>query len=276
MLNKSGIAITVLMIGIAIGVAFLVGVSVGVGSLSKSSAQIGSLSSWVAALATVSIAILTVFLAKETWALRQFQLQHTELIRKAGIKPTVDVHLQSSPAAFHFFDIHIVNNGPGTALNIRFSVENMNPNGIGVYHEVEAKMMDLAILKDGISSLGPGQRRSSFLVSILELNKSLGEGTFDYHSKVLATFEDVEGTIYTSTAHFNFNELKGVSEIGGGDPLHRISKSLDAIQTDLRSFGTGFRKLQTDIYTSEDRERAKEQWEKERADAATNAKERPN
>lgn len=71
MKNKSGWVFGTLMILIVLTIFFFMGLSVGLGSQGDLVLSSDTLSAWVSALATVCIAILTIFLAKETWALRQ-------------------------------------------------------------------------------------------------------------------------------------------------------------------------------------------------------------
>lgn len=54
----------------------------------------GVYASWVSAFATVAIAILTVVLAKETWALRKAQNKQVDSLRKETLRPQVSVTLE--------------------------------------------------------------------------------------------------------------------------------------------------------------------------------------
>lgn len=253
---------------IALTIMFLIGLSVGVGSQGNLSFSNDTLSAWVSALATVCIAILTIFLAKETWALRQVQLTQIEQIRKDSIKPNIDVYLKSSPAGFNFIDVHIINNGSGPAQNIKFDFTNKNPDGFDVFQSLEESFSNLVILNDGISSLGAGESRSSYLFSFIDLHKKYGDKALEYYSEVGIAYQDLEGKEYISRAHFNFSEYKGISELGGGDPLYKISSTLEKIQKEIGHFASGFKKLKTDVYTSDDRKRERKQWEEQRDEMA--------
>ena len=107
-------------------IIFILGLITGVNIDHSITLTHDNLSSWVTAFATVVIAVLTIVLAKETWSLRNIQLTQIEQIRKDAIKPNVDFYLKSSPAAFNFIDVHIVNNGAGSAQNVTFGFENLN------------------------------------------------------------------------------------------------------------------------------------------------------
>lgn len=263
MKNKSGWIFGTIMSLLVLIIVFLIGLSIGIASQGELNFSNDTLSSWVSALATVCIAVLTIFLAKETWALRQVQLLQIEQIRKEAIKPSIDVYLKNSPAAYNFIDVHIVNSGSGVAQNIGFSFSNKNHNASDVYNYLYEKFSRLSILATGISSLGSGEKRTSFLFSFIDLHNKFGEEAFELNADVLISFHDNEGKHYTSRASFNFYEYKGISEIGGGEPMYKISSILEKIQKDIGHFASGFKKLKTDVYTSQDRADERERWEKE-------------
>ena len=218
------------MLLLALAIAFILGVSIGAGSQGEIKFISDTLSSWVAALATVCIAILTIILAKETWELRELQTRQIEQIRKASIKPSIDVSLKSSPAGLNFIDIHINNNGVGVARNIEFQIKNSNPNAADVYGYVEGKMGNLAMLSKGLSSLAAGDSRISFLFNAIKIAREY-ENKFDYKAEVEATYEDIEGTEYKSHSSLAFGEFEGRSL--PDEALHKISQTLEKIESSI-------------------------------------------
>ena len=247
-------------------VVFILGMVVGINVEDSITLSQDTLSSWVSAFATVTIAVLTIVLAKETWGLRLIQLSQIEQIRKDSIKPSVNLFLKSSPAAFNFIDVHVVNNGPGTAQNVNFTFHNSSSVADDVYEYLINKINRLVILEKGISSLSAGEHRTSFLFSFIEMHKKFGDKALECIIEVDISFEDTEGSKYTSKSYFNFTEYKGVSELGGGDPLYKISSQLEKIQKDIGHFASGFKKLKTDVYTSDDRAKEREEWESRRTE----------
>lgn len=264
MQNKSGWIFGTIMALIVLVIFFLIGLSVGVGSQGGLTFSDDTLSAWVSALATVCIAILTIFLAKETWSLRNIQLSQIEHIRKDSIKPNIDLYLKSSPAAFSFIDVHIINNGTGSAQNVIFTFENKNTKETEVFEHVVSLFKKLNILKNGISSLGVNEKRSGFVLNFIELNQTHKDIIFDANIIVNIEYEDIEGDKYKSKTTMNFSEFLGITELGGGDPLYKISSILEKIQKDIGHFSSGFKKLKTDVYTNEDRKKEREQWEERR------------
>jgi len=241
-------------------VVFIVGLIIGINIDGTITLSQDNLSSWVTAFATVIIAILTIVLAKETWALRNIQLNQIETIRKDSIKPNIDFYLKSSPAAYSFIDIHIINNGTGSAQNITFNFINNNAEEPEVFEHVKTLFEKLNILKYGISSLGVKEKRIGFVLNFIELNQTHKDVIFNTNFTVHINYEDIEGQKYKSKSTMNFSEFLGISELGG-NPLYKISNSIEKLQNDFNSFSKGrsSSKIKVDTYTSKDRKKAEEE-----------------
>ncbi|MDP2141971.1 MAG: hypothetical protein Q8L20_14285 [Gammaproteobacteria bacterium] len=243
-----------IMLLLLLVIAFVIGIAIGAGSQGEIIFTNDTLSAWVSALATVCIAVLTIFLAKETWALRQVQLTQIEAIRKDSIKPNVTLYLRKSSAGFNLPNVHILNNGKGGAQNIKFKFSNRNPDTADVYEHITEYFYKLSMIKNGISSLGPGESRISYIFSFFDLHGKLQDRALTYTAEIDIDYEDYEGMKFHSRVVLDFSEYNGVSEIGG-DAIEKMSSSLEKIQKDVSHFATGFKKLKTDVYTSEDREK---------------------
>ncbi|HFD33199.1 MAG TPA: hypothetical protein ENJ28_10910 [Gammaproteobacteria bacterium] len=241
-------------------VVFIMGLIVGINIDSTATLTQDNLSSWVTAFATVVIAVLTIVLAKETWSLRNIQLSQIEHIRKDSIRPNIDLYLKSSPAAFNFVDVHVINNGSGSAQNVTFSFENRNTKDTEVFDYVVSLFTKLNILNSGISSLGINEKRSSFVLNFIELNQKYKDIIFETNIVVNISYEDIEGDKYTSKAIMNFSEFLGITELGGGDPMYKIASSIEKFQKDFNSFskGSSSSKIKVDTYTAKDRKEAEE------------------
>jgi hypothetical protein len=216
---------------------------------------------WVAALATVSIALLTIFLAKETWELRQIQLLQIDKIRKDSLKPSVNFVIKSSLASYQFMDVIIRNSGAGPALDIKFDFRSNENSDDEVFEFLQNEFKKLSMLEHGISSLLPNEFRTSYLFSFLNLGDRFKDKWFKCDINVDVYFQDIEGTEYHSVSTIYLSEYRGITELGGGDPVQKISSALEKIEKHIGHLTTGFGKLKTDIYTSDDRRLEKEQGE---------------
>jgi hypothetical protein len=71
-------------------------------------------------------------------------------------------------------------------------------------------------------------------------------------------FESVTGVKYKEQAVIDMSELRGIGQLGTPN-LYSIAKSLEKIKDDFAHITSGFQRINTNIFTSEDR--AKEQEE---------------
>lgn len=227
-----------------------------------------SLSSWISAIATVSIAILTFVLAKETWYLRDAQIQQVNELRRENIRPNVSLAMLSSPVAINFKIVEIENLGKGIARNIKFSFCNVDGSELEE-DPVVNEFLQIHIFSSGISSLGIGQRIESFILSIHEIKSKLPNGDiFSPEFKIKIKFEDVEGSQYQNEIVISFKEFKGISIIGDRAPIHTISQDLKKLREQVeRMTSSSNKRLHVNTYTSADRifekaedERDREKW----------------
>ena len=252
MKNKFALGICLLMVVLVIAIFFILGFSLGISSQGLLAFGNDTLSAWVSAFATGVIALLTIVLAKETWELRQLQQSQIEQIRKNSIKPRVSVYLKPSPVSFNLMNLHIINDGRGTAQNIKFKFTNRSKDAQDVYDYLQEEFNKLVILSNGISSLGAGENRTSYVFSFSRLHEKFGDRLFEYFAEIDTEFKDIEGNTYNFKSHFMFMEYKGISSFEK-DPVHKISSTLEKIQTHIGHFASGSKKLKTNIYTAEDR-----------------------
>jgi hypothetical protein len=275
--EKSLIPLLIISGVVAAPMIFVVGMAVGSQIQLASILTADSLSSWVAALATLAIAILTFVLAKETWYLREAQIEQVNELRRESIRPDVSMRLKNNPSAFQFMDVEIINLGKGIARNIKFKFFNSEDIEILKFENpVVDEFLKLHVLSQGIHSLGIGQRVESFLFSFIELPKKLeSENIFSPYFRVEITYEDVEGTRYKNELVMDFEEFRGISEVGGGDPLHKIADDIRKLREQFgRLYSSSSRRLSIDTFNSEDRENERKAIEK-RIKEMRESKEKP-
>jgi len=224
-----------------------------------------SLSSWISAVATVAIAVLTFVLAKETWYLREAQIEQVNELRVQSIRPNVAVKFFSSKISFNLMMLEISNLGKGIARNVRFRFYDRNDNEMEVSENaIVDEFLKLHVMSKGLHSLGINQKFESFLFSFLEVKgKADGEDIFSTYFKILTSYEDVEGNSYSDELIIDFKEFEGVTEIGGGDPLHKISGDIKKLREQVeRMTRSPSKRLHVNTYSSEDRELEKEEHKK--------------
>ena len=232
---------------------FILGVVLGSLFGESNSLSSDSISSWVSAIATVAIAVLTFILAKETWELRKAQTEQIRQLRRESIRPNVAVALRHSDLGMNFMEINISNLGHGVAKNVKFSF--YNEDGIEVVQSDEGifkEFLKLHVLKNGIHVLGIGQSVNSFLFSLLDLEGGKKD-IFSHYIRLKVTFEDIERYQYENEFVIDFQEFKGISELGGGNPLHQLAKDFKSFKEAFNQVTKGSLRMQVDAYDAEDR-----------------------
>ncbi|WHI51097.1 hypothetical protein P3339_22310 [Microbulbifer sp. MLAF003] len=262
--NKTNtLILSVIILAIITPLAFIGGIIFGDSLQPDFRLTADSLSSWVASIATVSIAILTFFLAKETWYLRAAQNEQLDQLRLDAIRPSVDFYFVTSKLSMQFIELEIKNNGKGIAQNINFRFLDPKTREIVKENEIIRKIKNLGAIKTGIASLGVEQIYNSFLFSFPDMIVKMGEReTFSTKFIVQILFTDVNGHNYKNEVTIDTSEYEGVVEIGNGDPMHRISKDIEKIADWAESLtrNSGNR-ISVDTYNSEEREKERQKWE---------------
>lgn len=222
-----------------------------------------SLSSWVGAIATVSIAVLTFILAKETWHLRISQIAQLTEIRKESMRPNVVVSLQPSMVSIVFWDVIIQNLGKGIAQNVKFIFKNIDGSDATEENNHLVKVFSkLSLFENGCASLGLGQIIKSFLLGFGDLGINVGKDKiFDQKIRLEVYFEDAEGTPYKNSLDVNFADLKGITSFEGAtDPIYSIYKEIEKLRKVFEPvFKSGSKRLKVDSYDTNDRVIEREQ-----------------
>lgn len=216
-----------------------------------------TLSAWVGAIATVAIAILTFILARETWYLRLAQIRQIDELKIEAMRPSLEFYILSAQASIHMMNAHIQNNGKGIARNVSFKFYGSSGDVLSSQERaVVEKFQSLNMLKNGLASLGASKERKSFVFSFLDLINKNGDALFGVKIRASIEFEDAEGRKYASESIVDFSEFKGVSEVGGGDPLYNLYKETEKIVKVLESVQAGMssKRLNINVYSSADRE----------------------
>ncbi|MBB1378783.1 hypothetical protein [Pseudoalteromonas sp. SR43-2] len=255
---------------VSVPLIYILGIATGSQIQLSSIFATDSLSSWVAALATVAIAVLTFILAKETWYLREAQIEQINSLRKENIRPAVSVTLKNSDIAFNLMMVNLSNLGKGIARNISFKFIDKSGTEISEGNNVIVDLfLNLHVFSNGMHSLGINQSIDSFLFSFYDLKGKLEDNDiFTPFFTIIVSYSDVEGNIYTNELTIDFAEFKGITEIGGGNPLHKMAEDLKKLREQIEKMTSSSpKKLHVNTYTSRDREeqqKADAEWYAER------------
>jgi hypothetical protein len=109
--------------------------------------------------------------------------------------------------------------------------------------------------------MGIGQVISSFVFSFFDLGSELKGEIFKPMLRFVVTFQDVEGTPYRNEYVVDFAQYEGISELGGGDPLHLISEELKKVRGVFEKISRSDDRLGVNVFDAEDRGMERQQLE---------------
>ncbi|MEW6608910.1 MAG: hypothetical protein AB1414_15940 [bacterium] len=205
--------------------------------LNQNSGALMAIFTAIVTLSTIVYAVLTGVLVHETRKMRHAQTE-----------PRVDVTYRSRDEWIALIDIVVKNIGLGPAYDVKFEITPLTQGEVA--KKLVNELQERNFLKTGLNYLSPGQKISSFFTNASE--------KFDEKmtSQVLikTSYKSSTGKKYFNEYVVDLSEIKGIERIGE-PPLYKIAKNIEAIKKDINQFASGFRRLKTDIYTSEDREK---------------------
>lgn len=210
-------------------------------------------------LFTGVVTIATAVYAGLTWVL----VAETRKMRKVQTEPKLEITLRSVDEAIHIQRLHVRNIGLGPALQLKFK-----PKVIAGGDQAQVLVDEFTktnFFHTGVSYLGPGEERYSHYTDMSK----------DHDHKVASvlafdlSYKSAAGDTYSETLAIDMSEHKGAYKLGKPH-LYSIALSLERLQKDLHHVVTGFKRIRTDIYTSEDRqaeqEASRERIERDRAE----------
>lgn len=193
-------------------------------------------------LFTGVVTIATAIYAGLTWIL----VNETRLMRQVQTEPKLQVTVVSFDFAIHIVRLHIRNIGLGPALNVSFKPKVLS--GTVSAEKLLAEFTDVNFFTVGLKYFGPGQEKVSGYTQLTE----------DHDGKIAAvlgldvTYTSATGKTYSETLVVDMSELKGSYQLGKPN-AYAIAQSLEKIQKDIHDITTGFRRIKTNVYTSNDR-----------------------
>ena len=222
---KKGLLIVLALLLAATFVIF--GVSIGATLAEKTIFLSDTLSGWIAAGSTLAIAVLTLFLALETYELRKTTQSQINDIRTSAIKPEIDVFIAASDVDINLWNVHVKNFGAGVTKRIKIDVE---PSAGVMKSELCSTVIENltrpAFVSNGIAALGPGREIRTYVLNFIELGKD--ESIHDIRLDVVAKCVDAEGTEHEFPTMIDLRDIEGMGGLGG-NPLHRIANAAEAI-----------------------------------------------
>lgn len=215
----------------------------------------------VTAVATIALWRVTKVLANET----------TRMADATG-QPQIVATLRPNPWTLMYAEIAITNSGNASAFNVTMEFDPPL-----VVDEDEEQRESRPLPFQNVSVLRPGETLSSYAGKSFQLL----EKSYWVTTSWLRHPQDSERETLSYT--LSMADVKGLEQLGGGDPLVQIAEEVKHIREDWRGIASANRRTRTDVYTSADRlherresERSRRAWnrraEEQRAAAAEAAK----
>ncbi|TNJ38770.1 hypothetical protein FGF66_07235 [Chlorobaculum thiosulfatiphilum] len=204
--------------------------------LNKNAGAFSIIFTAVVTLATISYAILTYWLVKETSLMRQVQTE-----------PKIEITVRCHEVHINIMRLHVRNIGLGPAFNVKFTPKALN-GGDAASKLIDA-LTESNFFNVGLAYISPGQEFISGYTNMTEDGEEKIKAIIGFD----VMYESVTRKIYNETLIVDMSEHKGTRRIGGYPPLYSIAQSLERIQKDFDHILSGFKKLKVDIFSSEDR-----------------------
>jgi len=198
----------------------------------------------VVTISTVVYAILTAILVSETRKMREVQTE-----------PKIHITIESFEFAINIVRLNIQNIGLGPARNLRFE-----PSVISGEESAENLLKEFTqsnFFSTGLRHFSPSQN----------IYSTFSDTTKDFEGKsnsVLSfklSYESATGKNYSDEVIIDMSEIKGNYQLGKPS-LYSISKSLEKMQKDVGHIVSGYKRVQTDVYSDEDRKNEEKEREK--------------
>jgi len=191
----------------------------------------------VVTISTVVYAVLTAVLVSETKKMREVQTE-----------PKIQITLRPLESAINIVRLHIKNIGLGPAENLKFTPTVVS--GGEAAEKLLNEFTESNFFKTGLKYFGPGQETYSHYTQM----------TKDHEQKIQSVllfemeYKSATGKKYCEKTVIDMSEMKGSYQLGKPN-LYAISQSLEKMQKDIGHIVSGFKRIKTETYSHEDRER---------------------
>ena len=198
-------------------------------------------------LFTVVVTISTVVYARLTAKL----VTETRKMRQAQTDPKMEVVFKPREEYINFVNLYIRNIGLGPAYDVRFQFKAVSSEEEA--NKIIERFKKCNFFYTGFKYLAPNQEITSDYIRMEENFQERIKASFD----IQVEYFNAARKKYSDTFHINLAELKGRTQLGK-PPIYSMAKDIEKIRKDFGQLVSGFRRLRTDIYTSDDRKKEEE------------------
>jgi len=165
-------------------------------------------------------------------------LRETRKMRQAQTDPKIDMSYEVREEFIAHVDIVVRNIGLGGAYDLRFEAAPVTDDE--ETRALLAELFQINFLRSGLRYLSPGQATRSFFTNVSEDYRRKLNCAF----KITARYRNDNGRDFEDEYCIDFSELIGLRRVGE-PPLHKMAKSLEALQEDVHALAGGSRGRRT-------------------------------
>ena len=209
--------------------------------LNKNAGGLTVLFTAVVTISTVAYAILTWKLVSETRRMREVQTE-----------PKIEIVVKPLESAVNIVRLHIRNIGFGPATSVKFGPRLVSGGDIG--KALLEEFTETAFFKSGLNYFGPGRELYS---GYTQFDKNT-DGKLKTVIGFAMEYAGMTGKKYKELLTVDMAEMDGTYQLGTPN-LYSIAESMMKIQDVFSQVVSGFRKINVDVYTAEDRTKQREE-----------------
>ena len=114
-------------------------------------------------------------------------------------------------------------------------------------------LSEAGLFQHGIRYLGPKQRISTFLTSMIDQVAEIEKPDGKFRFTVSAKYRDMLGKEHTAECPIDFLQFLGLTRIGT-PALRSIADDMEKLRRSVANLETGWKRLRVETYTARDRE----------------------
>jgi hypothetical protein len=182
------------------------------------------------------------------WRATKVLAVETKRMAEASAQPQIVVSIEPNQWSMRHADVHVANTGNATAFDI--AVDFDPPLVV----ELENRSEPVATPFQKLSLLKPGQKLTSWIGMLFPLLDHIYTIKISYSRKPGGDREDIQYSL-------DMSSFKSIHRLGENDPMTQMARNLKNLQEDMRKLISGSKKLDVDVYTSSDRQTARQELE---------------
>ena len=202
-------------------------------------------SSSVLAFAQIAAAFVTAWATVRLWKVTNVLAIETKRMAEASQAPHVTATIEPNRWSLHHFDLHVVNSGAAPAYQIKLEFTPPLPQDPDLRKTAPLPFQSISVLR-------PGQSVMGYVADFGSLEGQAFEVKISWTRTGSIEREEIKYEI-------DMKDREGHSQLGSSEPLTQIAEQMKKLREDWQDVASGKRPTASDVFTSEDRRKKKEE-----------------